>query len=672
MKKLFLCLFIAGLLISCGTESKPTHTLSTNVSPPEGGSIEPSEGVYPEGEEIALTGIPNDGWIFNRWDGDISSAENPLSFVIARDISITGIFEKRNYPLHITTEGEGTVAEKIVQQKSAEYPYETVVELTPVPAEGWHFQAWDGDLEGSQVPETITITGETSVTAIFERNIYRLTVSVQGKGSVEERIVQQKENSGYPFETVIELTPIAQNNWYFHEWGGDIDGYEAPKRITLTNDKNVAAIFEPKKKIFGGIRADLAYAIDQTSDGGYVLTGSFQSNDGDFESEDKLGGVIDVLVMKLTPEGEIEWTQVLSGSNRDEGWSIRQTSDNGYILAGNTRSGNGDFAGERTASATDNDIFLAKLDSQGNKVWVETFVGSKNDMVYSVVESHDGGFVAAGGVRSNDGDFVNVNPTLSDIIVLKVNASGQLEWKKTYGGSGEDRGYSIARSLDGGYVLTGGTRSNDGDFSGLSKGDFDIFAMKLDANGNLEWNKTYGGSSYDFGNAIIAATDGGYALTGRTVSNDGDFEGMLTGGSDIFVMKLDSRGAVEWTQTYGGSSEDHGHSITQAMDGGFVLTGGSFSNDGDFTGANRGEMSIPVMKLDAAGNREWIRMFSGSRRDRGMSIVTSDDGNYVLAGSTSSNDGDFEDIFKGTADIIVIKVDNDGNLVPFRTIPGTQ
>ncbi|TVQ67535.1 MAG: hypothetical protein EA363_12260 [Balneolaceae bacterium] len=672
MKKLFSCLFISALLFSCGTESKPTFTLSTNVSPPEGGSIEPSEGVYPEGEEIVLLGTPNEGWRFTRWDGDRSSSDNPLSLSVNRDLSITGVFEKRTYPLHITIQGEGTVAEKVVQQKSTEYPIETVVKLTPVPAEGWHFLEWDGDLKGSEAPETITITDETNVTAIFERNIYQLKVSVQGKGTVEERIIRQKTVSDYPFETVIELTPLAQNNWYFHEWGGDIGGYEAPKLITMTGDKNVSALFEPMIKIFGGTRADLGYAIDHTADGGYVLTGQFQSNNGDFENMDKLGGVIDVFVLKITYSGEIEWIQILSGSNRDEGRSIRQTSDNGYILAGSTLSGNGDFAGERTGSRFDNDIFLAKLDSEGNKVWIETFVGSKNDRANSVVESGDGGYVVTGAVRSSDGDFGGVDRISSDIFVLKVSASGQLEWKKTYGGSGDDSGSSIIPALDGGYVLTGGTRSNDGDFSGMNRGSFDVFVMKLDSNGNMEWRETYGGSDYDFSHAIMAAGDGGYVLTGRTVSNDGDFEGNLRGESDIFVIKLDPRGAVEWTQTYGGSAQDSGHSITQAIDGGFVLTGSAFSNDGDFAGANKGEFSIPVVKVDAAGNREWVRVFSGSRRDMGMSIVTSNDGTYVLTGSTSSNDGDFEDIKKGNGDIIVIRIDQAGNLVPLRKSPDLQ
>jgi hypothetical protein len=173
MKNLFYTLFIGMFLLSCGTENNPTYTLTTTVSPSEGGTISPSSGEFPEGEVISLTGIPtSSGWRFVRWEGDWSSSQNPTSITMNRDYSVVGVFERKNYPLNITIIGEGTVEERIIQQKSTEYPYETVVELTPVPSNGWKFQSWGGDLSGSEVPIQVTVSSEKNVTVTFTPNIY--------------------------------------------------------------------------------------------------------------------------------------------------------------------------------------------------------------------------------------------------------------------------------------------------------------------------------------------------------------------------------------------------------------------------------------------------------------------------------------------------------------------
>ena len=149
----------------------------------------------------------------------------------------------------------------------------------------------------------------------------------------------------------------------------------------------------------------------------------------------------------------------------------------------------------------------------------------------------------------------------------------QETWKKTYGGTFHEMGQSITTTPDGGLVLTGYTSSNDGDFGGMNKGDYDIFIIKLDAQGNVLWKKTYGGSKYDYGQSITTTSDGGSVLTGTTFSNDGDFNGMNKGDADIFVIKLDTNGEIQWKKTYGGSGNDYGYSIITTPDSGLVLTG---------------------------------------------------------------------------------------------------
>jgi hypothetical protein len=156
---------------------------------------------------------------------------------------------------------------------------------------------------------------------------------------------------------------------------------------------------------------------------------------------------------------------------------------------------------------------------------------------------------------------------------MKLSSNGDIQWNKTFGGSGSENGRSIQQTTDGGYVLTGVTRSNDGDFSGINKGGQDIFVMKLSSNGDIQWNKTFGGSGSENGYSIQQTSDGGYVLTGDTGSNDGDFSGMNKGGRDIFVMKLSSNGDIQWNKTFGGSAFENGYSIQQTSDGGYVLTG---------------------------------------------------------------------------------------------------
>jgi len=247
-------------------------------------------------------------------------------------------------------------------------------------------------------------------------------------------------------------------------------------------------------------------------------------------------------------------------------------------------------------------VLLFTVDGLGQNTWLKTFGGSNLDNGSSITTTTDGGYVLTGYTTSNDGDFTGMNKGGWDIFVMKLNSSGETVWKKTYGGSSDEWGYSITTTTDGGYVLTGQTSSNDGDFIGMNKGDIDIFVIKLNSNGEIVWKKTYGGSGIEEGNSITTTTDGGYVLTGWTTSNDGDFSGMYKGSDDIFVIKLNSSGETVWKKTFGGNSSDRGLSITSTIDGGYVLTGYTTSNDGDFSGMNKGDYDIFVIKLDKDGN----------------------------------------------------------------------
>lgn len=214
----------------------------------------PSGKEYPYSTVVELTPKPNEGWAFDSWGGDLSGNAIPSKIAVDGDKKVTAKFIKKDYPLNLTIEGEGTVAEKIVTSPSGKmYPYGTTVELTPVAKEGWSFDSWSGDLNGSDSPKTITVDKEKNVTAKFKRKDYRLTITIEGEGTVIEKIVTSPNSRLYPFETVVELTSVAKEGWIFDGWGGDLSGFESPETIILDGEKKVTAIFSELR----GISSDL-------------------------------------------------------------------------------------------------------------------------------------------------------------------------------------------------------------------------------------------------------------------------------------------------------------------------------------------------------------------------------------------------------------------------------
>ncbi len=195
-------------------EPIPTYTLATTISPAEGGKItlSPQAPNYPEGTQVTLTPEPNEHWVFKQWEGDAIGNTNPLQVTMTANTSITGVFVKRDYPLNLKIEGEGTVDEKIVPNPSGrEYPHGTRVELKPIPKEGWVFESWGGDLSGNETPQILTVDKEKNVIVKFKRRDYPLNITITGEGTVEEKIVSVPGGKTYPFETVVELKDLRKN-----------------------------------------------------------------------------------------------------------------------------------------------------------------------------------------------------------------------------------------------------------------------------------------------------------------------------------------------------------------------------------------------------------------------------------------------------------------------------
>jgi hypothetical protein len=228
-------------------------------------------------------------------------------------------------------------------------------------------------------------------------------------------------------------------------------------------------------------------------------------------------------------------------------------------------------------------------------IWQKNFGGENDDFALSIQQTTDSGFIAAGVSYSFSG-IVSGNHGGGDYWIIKLDAEGNLMWQKSLGGSKEDRASSIKQTADGGYIVAGKSKSNDGDVFG-NHGKDDAWIVRLDADGNLEWQKSFGGSGIDMANSVLQAADGGYLVAGGSASNDGDIVGNYSNG-DCWIVKLDAGGNLQWQKPIGGSNEDNANSVDQTIDGGFVIAGWSDSNDGDVSG-NHGDIDYWIVKLAA-------------------------------------------------------------------------
>ncbi|UCH14681.1 MAG: hypothetical protein JSV22_01650, partial [Bacteroidales bacterium] len=264
-----------------------------------------------------------------------------------------------------------------------------------------------------------------------------------------------------------------------------------------------------------------------------------------------------------------------------------------------------------------------------------------------------GGYIIAGGSPSNDGD-VTGNHGESDFWIVKLNSSGDIEWQKSLGGSSNDYAWSIKQTSDNSYVIAGNSSSNDGDVS-TNYGDTDYWIVKLTASGDIEWEKAFGGSGVDEARSITLTADGGYIIAGFSNSNDGDVTGNH-GDTDYWIVKLSSEGEIEWQKSLGGSRPEQANSIKQTIDGGYVIAGFSDSNDGDVTSNHGDTTDYWIVKLSNEGEIDWQKSFGGYDFDQALSIQQTTDGGYIIGGESKSSDGDVPEN-RGDYDAWIIKLD---------------
>ena len=384
------------------------------------------------------------------------------------------------------------------------------------------------------------------------------------------------------------------------------------------------------QKCYGGSKTDKALTIQQTEDGGYILGGRSMSDDGDVPDNH---GDADYWLVKTGPSGIVQWQKNYGGSGEDVLYSIKQLADGSYILAGFSKSINGDVTGLHGES----DVWVIKTNTLGDIQWQKCYGGTWYDESYCINQTSDQGYIIAGLSNSKNGDLTN-NHGGKDFWILKISPQGEIQWQKSMGGSEDEWAESVQQTSDGGYIVAGHTFSDDGDVSG-KHGGFDVWVVKTDTQGNIQWQKCYGGSGADRAFSVRQTNDDGYIIAGHTYSDDADVSGNH-GENDYWVIKTDPSGQIQWQKCFGGSNEDFGTTAFQTTDGGYIIGGYSESDDGDVT-HNHGGSDYWIVKTDSAGQMKWKKNFGGSFSEQLQDgLQQTVDGSYIIAGTTLSNDFD--------------------------------
>jgi len=375
-------------------------------------------------------------------------------------------------------------------------------------------------------------------------------------------------------------------------------------------------------------------------------------------------GLLLLIQIGSAAPGEIIWQQTLGGQSAEE-W--------GYSV--DTTSDNGMIITGIAYSEDANisgakgqgDLWVVRLGPDGKPLWNHAYGGNGSDYGLSVKTLSDGGFIIVGTTGSTNGDVSGYHDN-GDLWIIKLSSSGEPVWKHVYGGNMTDEGGDIIPTPDGGYMVVGYTMSNDGDVTGHHGGG-DLWMIHLDQAGSLVWQKVFGGSKRDSGSSIIRTSDGGFAMTGNTYSSDGDVSSNH-GSSDLWVVKTDENGTLLWQKVFGGSKLDWGHSLIELPGGDLLVAGVTASSDGDVH-LNHGAGDIWVLRLSSLGNLIWEKTYGGNFSDNVWKVEPSSRGGALLVGETFSVDGDILGNH-GDADLWTSEIDGNGTILWQRTLGGSN
>jgi hypothetical protein len=403
---------------------------------------------------------------------------------------------------------------------------------------------------------------------------------------------------------------------------------------------------------FGGSKNDVAKSVIATSDGGFAVLGYTQSMDGDVTGKNNEN--YDFWVLKFNSEAQLEWNKTYGGSGDDRGRSIIETSDGGYALIGYSDSSDGDV----TINYGNRDFWVIKINATGAITWEKSFGYSGVDEGVSILETSDNHFILSGVLdvtaSGGDGNTGRYSPRHAggDYWSIKINASGGTVWSRFYGGSFTDAPTGVIENINGDLITVGGSDSNDVDISN-NKGTYDFWVVKSSSNGNILWEKSYGGSEIDEARDVISTDNGNHIIVGDTRSEEQDVS-ENNGAADLWVLKVSDNGDILWEKSLGGSNFDVARAINSTFDGGFIIAGSSRSSDGNVS-ENKGQNDAWVVKINTSGELLWEKTVGGAEIDFAYDAVQLTSGTIIAVGETNSFNGDIL-VNKGFTDLLIIKI----------------
>ena len=401
----------------------------------------------------------------------------------------------------------------------------------------------------------------------------------------------------------------------------------------------------------GGSKNDAFNAVTKTIDDGYIAAGYAQSNDGDIISKANIS--YDFLVSKFSSENILEWQKHFGGSENDKALDIIQTLGGDFIVLGSSESSDLDVS----ENAGSKDFWLVKLSNNGMLLWEKSFGFLGEDYGTTLLETKDGGFLITGvlDVSASNGQgnakSTIINHAGGDYWVLKTNNLGALEWSRYFGGSFTEIPLGIVETDNHNYIIVGSSDSNDFNISN-NNGSYDFWMTKIAPDGSLLLEKTFGGSEIDEASAIIATNDGNFIIVGDTRSADKDVS-KNNGAADIWILKVSKEGNLIWEKTIGGSSFEVAKAIYKTQDNGFLIAGSSRSLDNGFQ--NKGQNDALILKIDENGNLLWQKTVGGSEIDFLYDVIELNNKSIIAVGESSSSDQDISEN-KGFTDALIIQI----------------
>jgi len=420
---------------------------------------------------------------------------------------------------------------------------------------------------------------------------------------------------------------------------------------------------------YGGASDDRFVKVIQLANGNYVCSGFTYSTNG--HAAGNHGGT-DFFIVCISQQGELLWRKLIGGTVNDggsysgNGELLSPSADGGFFFAGATSSYNGDIPQLKGSW----DIFVARFDQDGNMLWKKTYGGNRTEWVSGLLATEDGGCIIASSSDSHNNGEVPANHSLDifDAWIFKVSASGTIEWSKMFGGTNHEISTSIAKASNGGYVFTANVTSGDGDLAGtVAPGAFrktDVWAVKINDTGMIQWSRRIGGSSDDAGAQILTSSSGDYYILASSSSADGDLTSH-NGLSDLMFARLTNSGIVSFVKTFGGTAHDSGSALAEAADGNILITGITYSlKINNIPIPFKGTNDILLLKVGKlSGDLLWITSIGGSLGDFSSGMIRSRSDETVIVGHTSSFDVDFQKNLGGR-DAFFMKI------APFNAIKG--